>query len=148
MAAPRGLELTLRGAGGEQSLGKKKRRVTRAELARHGPDSGDAWIRVGADVVSVQGYLGAHPGGRQAILEFAGQDATGAFNVVRHSRAALEELRALVVGTFSDDDDGAPPAVDVEVAAPPAWSAAAWAAAAWAAAAATLATAAASLAVM
>ena len=127
MATPRVLELTERGesgeSGGSGESGESLRAITCAELARHGPDSGDAWIRVGPKVVGVQQYADAHPGGRATILEFAGQDATDAFNVVRHSRAALKELRALVVGEMADGNVAVSPAVDVEVPAPPLWSA-------------------------
>ncbi|XP_053952555.1 cytochrome b5 isoform X2 [Anastrepha ludens] len=41
-----------------------------------------------------------HPGGEDSILEYAGKDATKAFNEVGHSTDAVKEMKSYKIGTI------------------------------------------------
>lgn len=58
--------------------------ITRAELALH-KSAEKCWIVIKGKVYDVTDYLEEHPGGVNKIMEWAGADATKAFNEVRHS---------------------------------------------------------------
>ncbi|XP_046488971.1 cytochrome b5 isoform X2 [Neodiprion pinetum] len=45
-----------------------------------------------------------HPGGRDSILEYAGQDATKAFNDVGHSGDARSYLKGAKIGELIEED--------------------------------------------
>ena len=53
-------------------------KYTREEVAKHATED-DCWIIVDNNVYDVTSFLPEHPGSPQAILEFAGKDATEAF---------------------------------------------------------------------
>ena len=53
------------------------------EVARHNTEE-DCWVIVGDLVLDFTQYLTSHPGGKQAILNFAGDDATQIFDLVHH----------------------------------------------------------------
>ncbi|XP_053952557.1 cytochrome b5 isoform X3 [Anastrepha ludens] len=44
--------------------------------------------------------LDFHPGGEDSILEYAGKDATKAFNEVGHSTDAVKEMKSYKIGTI------------------------------------------------
>jgi hypothetical protein len=46
----------------------------------------------------VTGFLDSHPGGRDTLLEYSGQDATEAFEDAGHSNAALKEMESYFTG--------------------------------------------------
>jgi len=52
--------------------------LTRDEVKKHSkPD--DAWVIVDGDVYDVTKFAKLHPGGKQTLLDYAGQDATEDF---------------------------------------------------------------------
>lgn len=53
------------------------------EVARHNTEE-DCWLTIGDKVLDFTQYLASHPGGKQAILKFAGDDATQIFDLVHH----------------------------------------------------------------
>ncbi|CAG9464193.1 unnamed protein product [Pedinophyceae sp. YPF-701] len=66
------------GARAAPAAGKQERVVTAAELATHG-DAFNAWVAVRGNVYRVHGFLNNHPGGREALLKWAGKDCTEGF---------------------------------------------------------------------
>ena len=48
---------------------------TRSEVAQHNTDS-DCWVIVSDKVYNVTTFLDDHPGGKRAIMMYAGKDAT------------------------------------------------------------------------
>ncbi len=76
------------------SVGRKS--ITADELAKHNNEN-DAWMAIDDNVYNVTDYMNKHPGGKEAILRYAGKDATEAFYQI-HEKYMLEELK--IVGKF------------------------------------------------
>ncbi|CAD7926402.1 unnamed protein product [Amoebophrya sp. A25] len=56
-------------------------KLTLEEVAKHTSED-DCWVVVNGDVLDVTEFLPDHPGGKLAILTFAGKDATEEFNMI------------------------------------------------------------------
>ena len=54
-----------------------------AEVATHNKES-DCWVIVNGQVLDVTNFLKDHPGGKKAILIYAGRDATEEFNMLHN----------------------------------------------------------------
>mmetsp|Transcript_408 Transcript_408/g.348 ORF Transcript_408/g.348 Transcript_408/m.348 type:complete len:82 (+) Transcript_408:101-346(+) len=63
--------------------------VSSEELAKHNTDT-DCWVLVGDDVFDVTNFLKDHPGGKKAIMLFAGKDATEEFDML-HDRKVIKK---------------------------------------------------------
>ncbi|XP_076754824.1 cytochrome b5 [Xylocopa sonorina] len=75
------------------------------EVARHNGADGEAiWIVVHDMVYDVTSYMDKHPGGRELIEEYAGQDATRGFTEVGHSSDANRTLKSFLVGELVEED--------------------------------------------
>jgi cytochrome b involved in lipid metabolism len=59
------------------------------DVAKHNKES-DVWVIVGGDVYDVTKFLPDHPGGKKAILTFAGRDATEEFDML-HERRVIKK---------------------------------------------------------
>jgi len=59
----------------------RNREYTMEEVAKHNTEK-DCWVVVNGDVLDVSEFLPDHPGGRKAILIYAGRDATEEFNML------------------------------------------------------------------
>merc|ERR1711972_1208056 len=70
--------------------------VTEEEVAKHCTDT-DCWCIVGEEVYDVTNFLADHPGGKKAIMLFAGKDATEEFDML-HDRKVIKKY-GLDVGT-------------------------------------------------
>jgi len=77
----------LLGSGDQGEVVKERkveaRDVTATEVAAHNKE-GDAWIIVEGKVYDVSEYIENHPGGEEALLKFAGKDASVAFRGPQH----------------------------------------------------------------
>ncbi|KAF4677399.1 hypothetical protein FOZ63_025921 [Perkinsus olseni] len=62
---------------------------TAAEVAAHNAE-GDCWVIIGDEVYDVTEFLPDHPGGKKAILLFAGKDATEEFDML-HERRVIKK---------------------------------------------------------
>lgn len=84
------------GASTEQKSGDLPE-YTLADVSKHNKD-GDCWVVVNGLVVDATSFLSDHPGGKMAIMAFAGRDATEEFNMV-HEEGVLQKFAAnLIVG--------------------------------------------------
>jgi len=70
---------------------------TLQEVAKHNKDS-DCWVVVDGLVVDATTFLGDHPGGKMAIMSFAGRDATEEFNMVHEGGVLQKYAGNLIVG--------------------------------------------------
>jgi succinate dehydrogenase/fumarate reductase flavoprotein subunit len=69
------------------------------EVAKHNKES-DCWVVVNGQVLDVTKFLSVHPGGKQAILLFAGKDATTEFNLI-HKKDVVEKYAPdSIIGTL------------------------------------------------
>mmetsp|Transcript_74356 Transcript_74356/g.174528 ORF Transcript_74356/g.174528 Transcript_74356/m.174528 type:complete len:130 (+) Transcript_74356:8-397(+) len=71
--------------------------ITKAELAKHDSQE-NCWIQIKGKVYDVSKFLADHPGGDAVLLEYAGQDATQAFDDIGHSGDAVQQLDDFLVG--------------------------------------------------
>merc|ERR1712227_554712 len=63
--------------------------VTEEEVAKHSTET-DCWCIVGEEVYDVTNFLADHPGGKKAIMLFAGKDATEEFDML-HDRKVIKK---------------------------------------------------------
>ena len=63
------------------------------------------WLLIEGKVYDVTNFK--HPGGKQILLQNAGQDATTQFEDIGHSQKAHDDMKKLLIGTFDMGDDGA-----------------------------------------
>lgn len=67
------------------------------ELAKHNTAE-SCWIAINGVVFDVTGFISQHPGGSAVLIQHAGSDATEAFNEIGHSKHAMKQLEALMIG--------------------------------------------------
>lgn len=93
---------TEKGDKGEQAP-KEGKALSQEEVEKHDSDK-DCWIILEKKVYDVTRFLGDHPGGADAILLNAGQDATDEFNSI-HSQNARNMLKDYYIGYLGDPSD-------------------------------------------
>lgn len=76
---------------------KEMRDITAAEVAKHNKDD-DCWVIVNGEVLDVTKFLPDHPGGKKAILLFAGKDATEEFNMLHKPDVVAKYAPETVIG--------------------------------------------------
>jgi succinate dehydrogenase/fumarate reductase flavoprotein subunit len=78
---------------------KKMGEYTAEEVAKHNkPD--DCWVIVNGQVLDVTEFLPDHPGGKKAILIFAGRDATDEFNMLHKPDVVEKYAPSAIIGTL------------------------------------------------
>eukprot|EP00929_Paragymnodinium_shiwhaense_P102064 TRINITY_DN65269_c0_g1_i1.p1 TRINITY_DN65269_c0_g1~~TRINITY_DN65269_c0_g1_i1.p1 ORF type:complete len:1260 (-),score=309.65 TRINITY_DN65269_c0_g1_i1:444-4223(-) len=73
--------------------------ITHEELAAHGARAEQPWVALYGKVYDMTDYADEHPGGRDAILDVAGSDATETFETV-HNRELLDSLGFAPIGAL------------------------------------------------
>ena len=77
-----------------------KKKYTAADVAKHNKES-DCWVVVGKQVLDVTKFMPDHPGGKKAIMLFAGKDATEEFDML-HKREVIEKYAPeAVIGEYT-----------------------------------------------
>ena len=56
-------------------------KMTEADIAKHNTDK-DCYVVIDGNVLDVTGFLKDHPGGKKAIMLYAGKDATEEFEML------------------------------------------------------------------
>jgi len=68
---------------------------TREEVNKHNSEK-DCWVIVNGEVLNVTGFLKDHPGGKDAIMLFAGKEASEEFNMI-HRPDVIEKYAPKVI---------------------------------------------------
>jgi len=80
---------------------KELKEYTLEEVAQHKTEQ-DCWVVVNGQVLSVSGFLKNHPGGKQAILLYAGKDATAEFNMLHKADVVQKYAPDTIIGTLKE----------------------------------------------
>lgn len=73
---------------------------TKEEVAKHNKET-DCWVIVNGQVLNVTSFLKDHPGGKKAILLFAGKDATEEFNMLHKPDVVDKYAPESVIGVIA-----------------------------------------------
>jgi len=84
-------------AGGAPSGPLKE--YTMEEVAKHKTEQ-DCWVVVNGQVLAVTPFLKNHPGGKQAILLYAGKDASAEFNMLHKPDVVQKFAPNTIIGTL------------------------------------------------
>ena len=74
--------------------------LTLEEVARHSTES-DCWVVIGNDVYNVTSLIDTHSGGREAIIQYCGTNATEVF-FSKHGQGPYEVLQSYYIGTIGN----------------------------------------------
>lgn len=74
--------------------------VTKEELAKH-KTADDCWIEIGGNVYNVTDFLADHPGGKKAILMYAGKGATAEFEMLHKPDIIVKYGETMKVGPLA-----------------------------------------------
>ncbi|KAF9924615.1 hypothetical protein FBU30_005438 [Linnemannia zychae] len=80
----------------------KLRSITAAEVAKHNTPE-DCWVIVNGQVLDVTKFLPDHPGGKKAILIFAGRDATEEFNMLHKPDVVEKYAPESLIGVLDNN---------------------------------------------
>ena len=72
---------------------------SREEVAAHN-QPGDSWVSINGRVYDVSAYSREHPGGRTPLMQFAGKDASGAFNTLHAGEVLTQVASKFQIGTL------------------------------------------------
>jgi hypothetical protein len=72
---------------------------TAADVAKHNTEQ-DCWIIVNGEVLNATPFLKDHPGGKKAILIYAGRDATEEFNMMHDKGVIRKYAPEIIIGKF------------------------------------------------
>jgi len=78
---------------------------TLEEVAKHNKED-DCWVIVNGQVLDVTSFLSEHPGGKKAILLYAGRDATEEFNMLHKPDVIDKYAPECVIGRLASSSGG------------------------------------------
>ncbi|KAF7730818.1 hypothetical protein EC973_001336 [Apophysomyces ossiformis] len=78
---------------------KKLGEYTAEEVAKHNKEN-DCWVIVNGQVLDVTNFLPDHPGGKKAILIYAGREATEEFNMLHKPDVVQKYAPEAIIGTL------------------------------------------------
>jgi flavocytochrome c len=81
---------------------KEQKEYTLEEVAKHNTEQ-DCWVAVNGQVLDVTNFLDRHPGGRPALLLYAGKEASEEFNMLHEANVIEKYAPEVVVGTYKEE---------------------------------------------
>lgn len=78
----------------------KQKAYTLAEVAKHNTED-DCWVVVNGQVLDATKFLPDHPGGKKAILIYAGKDASEEFNMMHKPEIVEKYAPETVIGVLA-----------------------------------------------
>lgn len=75
----------------------RNKEYTAEEVAKHKTEK-DCWVIVNGDVLDVTDFLKDHPGGKKAIMIYAGRDATEEFNMLHKADVVEKYAPSSIIG--------------------------------------------------
>ncbi|KAI7902260.1 cytochrome b5-like heme/steroid binding domain-containing protein [Cokeromyces recurvatus] len=72
---------------------------TEEEIALHNKED-DCWVIVNGNVIDATSFLSEHPGGKRAILLYAGKDASKEFNAIHMPDVVHKYAPNTVIGSL------------------------------------------------
>lgn len=78
--------------------------LTLEEVAKHSTEN-DCWVVIGNDVYNVTSLIDTHSGGKEAIIQYCGTNATDVF-FSKHSQGAYEVLQSYYIGSIGNSPRG------------------------------------------
>lgn len=87
----------------ETTTEKVSKVIPLEEISKHNKIN-DMWMAINGKVYDVTSFVDQHPGGDEVLLEYAGSDATTAFDDVGHSENAHEMLSELYIGEGNPEE--------------------------------------------
>lgn len=83
----------------------KTNKISAEEVAKHKTES-DCWVIVNGQVLDVTEFLPDHPGGKKAILLYAGKDASEEFNMLHEADVVEKYAPNSIIGVAASGTDG------------------------------------------
>jgi flavocytochrome c len=78
---------------------QETKQYTMKEVSAHNTEN-DCWVVVNGKVLDVTEFMNDHPGGKMAIMTFAGKDSTEEFNMVHDKNVVDKYASDCIVGTL------------------------------------------------
>jgi len=101
-SAPAQPEISQPKASSPAPEASKLREITASEVAQHKTEK-DCWVIVNGQVLDVTTFLKDHPGGKKAIMLYAGRDATAEFNMLHKPDVVQKFAPHTVIGVLKDE---------------------------------------------
>jgi len=73
------------------------------EVAKHKTDK-DCWVIVNGQVLNATSFLDKHPGGKAAIMLYAGKDASAEFNMIHKPDVVVKYAPDTIIGVIQNAD--------------------------------------------
>jgi flavocytochrome c len=81
---------------------KEQKEYSMEEIAKHNKED-DCWVAVNGQVLDVTSFLDRHPGGKPALLLYAGKEASEEFNMLHEANVIEKYAPEVVIGTYKQE---------------------------------------------